>query len=194
MILRRMLQDVARGRMGMKKIILLVMILSGMVAMAGADAAQSAPVAGMIKSGLFKNEAAIASASLELSPEERTQLYAKYKKDPNLQFVFNLVLGFGSGSFIGGDVVGGAIALGGDIVGIAAFFLALDSNSKPLGILAAVTLGGIRIFELIRPYTWSARYNATLRRALQVQTGLYLRPSPDMGMAALDIGYSLALH
>ncbi|MDH7483848.1 MAG: P13 family porin, partial [Spirochaetales bacterium] len=182
------------GRVGMKKMILLVVILSGMVAMAWANAAQAASVAGMLKGGLFKNEPAITSASLELSPEERTQLYAKYKKDPNLQFAFNLLLGFGAGSFIGGDVIGGAIAFGGDIVGIAAFFLALDSGSKPLGILSAVTLGGIRIFELIRPYTWSARYNATLRRALQVQTGLYLRPAPDMGRAALDIGYSLALH
>ncbi|MDR2659078.1 MAG: P13 family porin [Spirochaetaceae bacterium] len=85
-------------------------------------------------------------------------------------FLINAVCGFGIGSFIQGDGLGGAITLTGDVVGIALYIGGLlsladninsDTNNvssiEPgLGLIisGAVVFIGAQIFSMIRPWVY----------------------------------------
>lgn len=166
----------------------------------------SGSVAGMIKDGLFKNEVRIKDASGSLSSTEKMVLYGEFKKDPWVPFLINLLVGAGIGSFVEGDTTGGAIALAGDVIGLSSILIGVSTyasavysdpyTQKGLGMVSIgyVALIGTRIFEVIRPFTFTARYNTTLKGALSYFDGLSLAPTIESGIAGLTLSCKLKLN
>lgn len=163
-------------------------------------------VAGMIKSDLFKNQGRIKEAASTLKQTDKMMLYGEYKKDQWVPFLVNFVVGAGIGSFIQGDKTGGTIALVGDLIGLGAVIIGASSyynafysdpyTTKGLGAmtLGYVTLIGTRIFELIRPFTFTARYNSTLKESLSYFDGISLAPAIENGVAGLAVTYKIKLN
>lgn len=54
---------------------------------------------------------------------------------------------------------------------------------------AEVALLGTRIFEIIRPLTYSARYNSTLKDTLVYFEGFSLAPTIENGVSGLAVAY-----
>lgn len=160
-------------------------------------------IAGMIKSDLFKNQGHIKAASSSLKQVEKMMLYDEYKKDQWVPFLINFVIGAGIGSFVEGDTQGGTIALIGDIVGLGAVVLGYSTyysqiysgsyTTKGLGTMTIgyVVLLGTRIFEIIRPFTWTASYNSTLKGSLNYFDSISLSPSLENGMAGVTLSYKI---
>ncbi|ULQ59489.1 P13 family porin [Brucepastera parasyntrophica] len=73
----------------------------------------------LIKKGLFKNKDAIAEKAQFLQEKDQLSLIADNKKSGVGPFFLNFFLGFGIGSFVQKDLVGGFIMLGADIASIA---------------------------------------------------------------------------
>jgi hypothetical protein len=189
----------------MKKIvaILLFAIIAGT---AFAQNSASGSIAGMIKDGLFKNEARIKDASFNLDATEKLMLYGEFKKDPWVPFIINFLIGAGIGSFVEGDTTGGVIGLTGDVIGLGSILMgvstyasALSSNPYTTSGLGMVTFGyialiGTRVFEIIRPFTFSSRYNSTLKGALNYYDGLSLAPIFESGVAGITLSYKIRLN
>lgn len=129
-------------------------------------------------------------------------------KKPFLPFVLNTVPGFGLGSFILGDPLGGFIALGGEVVGAGVFGYGLaymvaaglaegigtvltlgladpevDTTRGEVCILSGLTLwAGTRLFSMIRPFVFAARENREAGYAEAV-------PGAGLRLVAADDGY-----
>ena len=189
----------------MKKFVA-VMVLCCFAMAAYAQSESVGSVAGMIKDDLFKNQAAIKSASASLSQTQKMALYGEYKKDQWVPFLINFVVGAGIGSFIEGDKTGGIIALVGDLSGVGAVAIgavsyasAVASNPYTTSGLGIMTVGyliiaGSRIFEIIRPFTFTANYNSSLKSSLGYLEGFSLVPSFENGMAGLTLGCKVRLN
>lgn len=170
------------------------------------QSSSASSVAGMIKDGLFKNEARIKDASLSIGQTEKMMLYGDYKKDPWVPFIVNFVVGAGIGSFIEGDTTGGVIAVTGDVVGWGSVLIGASTyanavysdpyTTKGLGTMTFgyILLLGTRIFEIIRPFTFTSRYNSTLKGALNYYDGLSFAPSFESGVAGLTLSYKIKLN
>lgn len=161
----------------------------------------------LIKDNLNKNFFQIQQESLNLTNSQRLMLYGLHENRFGTPLAFNLLLGFGIGSFVQTDTVGGIVGLAGDTAGLIvliSYFVStiqasdwltsrireLDSqimadpvrlrelekaqeeyNKKledalPLVYISAGILSVIRIFEIIKPITYSNGYNNKLRQAL----------------------------
>jgi len=191
----------------MKKMVLMLVLLC-LAAAVFADDGSVSSISGMIKSDLFKNQSTIQGLTQSLTSTEKMALYTEYKKDQWVPFLVNLVVGAGIGSFIEGDSTGGAIALTGDIVGLGAVILGASTyassvysypytySSKGLGLASFgyVVLIGSRIFEIVRPFTWTARYNSTLKQSLNYMAGISLAPSFENGIAGVTLAYRVKLN
>lgn len=189
----------------MKKLLaILLLLVVSMPMFAQSESISS--VAGMIKSDLFKNQERIKEASSNLKQTDKMILYSEFKKDQWVPFLVNFVVGAGIGSFIEGDTTGGAIALVGDLVGLGAVVLGAASYSNEVYSDPYTTKGfgtmtfgyfaliGTRIFEIVRPFTWTARYNSTLKSALNYYDSLSLAPSIDNGIAGLTLLYRVKFN
>jgi len=184
-------------------VVFLFLLLMSASLFAQSEAAGS--VAGMIKNGLFDNQDRIRQAAAALSPTEKMMLYDSYKKDQWMPFLLNLLVGAGVGSFVEGDTKGGAIALGGDLIGIGSLVLGMSTYSNAiysdpytsdgLGLMTFgyVALFATRIFEVVRPFTWTARYNSTLKESINYFAGMSLAPSIEDGMARMTLSYTVRL-
>ncbi len=171
-----------------------------------ADESSVSSISGMIKSDLFKNQSKIQGLSQNLTSTEKMALYSEYKKDQWVPFLVNFIVGAGIGSFIEGDTTGGAIALAGDLIGIGTVVTGLSSyasavysnpyTSEGLGLMSFgyIVLFGSRIFEIIRPFTWTARYNSTLTQSLNYLPGISFAPSFENGVAGLTLSYRVRLN
>jgi hypothetical protein len=107
-----------------------------------------------------------------------------HKKTSGLPFALNLFLGFGIGSFVQGDIGSGVTMLLLEIGGIslmtanlAAFLGAVEnSDSQRIEIASGLMYAGrllffsSRIAGLIRPFTFSKKYNNKLKQALNYYT------------------------
>jgi len=189
----------------MKKMVavLLIAIFAGT---AFAQGSSTASVAGMIKDGLFKNEVRIRQASVNLDTNEKLLLYSEFKKEPWVPFLVNLLIGAGIGSFIEGDTTGGVIALTGDLVGWGSVLIGISTyasavydnpyTTRGVGLVTFgyIALAGTRIFEIIRPFTFTSRYNSTLKGALNYFEGLSIVPAVESGMAGVSIGYRIKFN
>jgi len=94
-------------------------------------------------------------------------------------FLINLGVGCGVGSFIQGDILGGAVALTGEVGGVAllcaGYFSMIDFASRGdveltragVGMVAAgaALLVGARIFTCIRPWKFQSRKDLSLQIA-----------------------------
>ncbi len=187
----------------MKKVVFVLMFLS-LAAAAFADDVSS--VSGMIKSDLFKNQSNIQNLSQRLTPTEKMALYTEYKKDPWVPFLVNFLVGAGVGSFIEGDTTGGVIALTGDLVGLGSVLIGVSAyasevywdpyTTKGVGLttFGYIVMIGSRIFEIIRPFTYTARYNSTLKQSLNYIEGLSFAPTFENGVAGISLSYSVRLN
>ena len=161
----------------------------------------------LIEDGLNKNFSQIQQESLRLTNSQRLMLHGLHENKFGTPLALNLLLGFGIGSFVQTDTVGGVIGLIGDTAGftILTFYFVsiiqasdwltsriseLNSqimadpirlrelenaqaeynkkleNAMPLVFISTGILSVMRIFELIKPITYSNGYNNKLRQAL----------------------------
>jgi hypothetical protein len=159
----------------------------------------------LIQKDLFRNAEEITAISGTLTDMERFALYTQYEKNARLPFVVNLVVGFGLGSFIQGDIAGAAIALTGDLLGVGLPLLGYAclmqnyygywsfTGGNEVIYAGYVLIGITRIFESIRPFTFTQRYNETLRKSLRYNEspGLSLIPSLYNNGITLTLRYPL---
>jgi len=190
---------------GFMKKIVAVLLLVAIASAAFAQNNTSASIAGMIKDDLFKNEARIKQASVNLDAAQKLALYGDFKKDPWVPFLINFVVGAGIGSFVEGDTTGGVIGLTGDVIGLGSLLAGVStyanayySNPYTTNGLGMMTFGyialiGTRIFELIRPFTFTSRYNSTLKGALNYYDGLSFAPAFESGIAGITFSYKIRL-
>lgn len=148
------------------------------------------------KGGSFKNSDQISLLAAQLDQPTRDSFYRSFKKPVLWPTVANGLLGFGIGSFIQKDWLGGGIGLGLDLVGGALFatgvvLVGVDAIvlillapiyaivGKPTEIPVKFTEPGVicilaglgtlvanRIFEIIRPIVFGNSYNKALDSAL----------------------------
>lgn len=167
----------------MKKICFLLIILC--ISVSAVFASDYYSVSSMIDKNLDKNFYQINQAAMTLSQNEKIMLINEHEKSATLPFVVNLIVGAGIGSYIQGDTVGGTIGLVGEAVGLCAItggylmavYDALDTMDTtetyvpdPTGTIVmaagAAIWAGARIFELIRPFTYTSSYNKKLNSAV----------------------------
>lgn len=167
----------------MKKICLLLIIL--FISVSAVFASDYYSVSAMIDNNLNKNFNQINQAAMTLSQNEKIMLINEHEKSATLPFVVNLLVGAGIGSYIQGDTLGGTIGLVGETVGLCAItggylmtvYDALNSTTTdgvyeldPTGtiviVAGAAIWAGARIFELIRPFTYTSSYNKKLNSAV----------------------------
>ena len=111
-----------------------------------------------------------------LTSMQRMVLLESGKKSSGLPFVLNLILGLGIGSYVQGDTKGGTTALVGELTSLALIFAGAGQASinpytgevegtelMALGYLGVI---GFRLYELIRPFSFTKEYNAKLSNAL----------------------------
>ncbi len=110
-----------------------------------------------------------------LTPMQRMVLLESNKKTSGLPFVLNLLLGLGIGSYVQGDTKGGTTALVGELASMALLLTGasqatMNSYGEVEGgemmYLGYVGMIGFRLYELIRPFSFSKEYNAKLSNAL----------------------------
>lgn len=181
----------------MRKLLLLFALVCSTVS-AFADPDSSLLASKMIKKDLFMNQDKIEEVSQDLTQSEKMTLYDEYQKDPLVPTLVNLIVGAGIGSFIQGDTAGGAIGLACDAVGFASCFGAgliglsqrMDLTDLAIGLafFGQAALVGSRVFEIIRPHTYSCRYNAVLKKSLN-----YLELSIELPKEHNFAGLSLSI-
>lgn len=193
----------------MKKLVS-VLVLLCIAGACFADDSMFFSVSGLIKSDLFKNQSKIQELSKDLSSTEKLRLYSQYKKDQWVPFLINFLVGYGVGSFVEGDTTGGVIALGSDLGGLACVLVGAVSSANALSsdpnttsglgvmLFGSILVLGSRIFEIIRPFTYTARYNSTLKQSLNYFEGLSFEPSVvpsyNNGVAGLSFACKVRLN
>ncbi len=185
----------------MKKFILVLAIafaaINGTVFAQGTEASSDEYylVKNLITTDLFENSSVIKEKSASLSTAQKVSLYDDTKKMPWLAFGLNTVVGFGIGSFVNGDKVGGTNQLVGEILGYS--FLGLgygldfvgsmnyaksiaegsspDATSEILmasgiGLMVGggIALTAYHIYGIVRAFTFTANYNEELQKSLGI--------------------------
>ncbi len=152
-------------------------------------------VADLIQENLFRNSEKIEEIFGTLTDIERLTIFKKIRKTPMLPFYANLAVGFGVGSFIQKNLLGGFIALIGDGLGVALPILGYacimqDYYGYELIYAGYAFLGITRIFEYIRPFAYARRYITALRKGLQQNES----PKFSIILSQDGIGVSLAMN
>ncbi len=199
----------------MKKILILIALALLVPSFVFADPASYARVNGLIDSGMMKNRDQISYLSSGLSSSEAMMLYNSNKMNSGVPFALNFLLGYGIGSFVQGDTAGGVTALVGELIGGAALLggyacygvalvnhdysdnqADIDAATSQLALGAGLIIGGgvvligMRIYEMIRPFSYAKKYNETLFEALNSSYGTTLAILPSslddsLGVTAL---------
>ena len=187
----------------MKKLLFtIVLLLSVFAAFGQTKEAAYTQTALLIEDGLFNNQFLIEKQAVNLSPNERYSLYNSKKKETAVPFFLNLFLGCGIGSYVQGDVTGGTIGLVGELganaVMITGIFMSIDETPASIITFCAGAAGliGIRVFEFVRPFSYTKKYNAVLKDSLLLDSAsLSFAPiiNPDTEQLGLLIGVRLAL-
>jgi ElaB/YqjD/DUF883 family membrane-anchored ribosome-binding protein len=187
----------------MKKFILVLAItfaaINGTVFAQGTEASSDEyySIKNLITTDLFENSSVIKEKSASLSTAQKVSLYDDTKKMPWLAFGLNTVVGFGIGSYVNGDKVGGTNQLVGEILGYsflgigygleyASYFkiannvasgsnTAYDSTSEILmatgvGLMVGggIALTAYHIYGIVRAFTFTANYNEELQKSLGI--------------------------
>lgn len=143
-----------------------------------------------------KNAGQIQELTFNLSEEQKQELYDVFSKTKGTAIGMNWLPGFGSGSFVQGDVLGGSLGVafdtvalvsevGGLGVGFVGFLVAAFSAGtakeeidKFFGWAAGLMIGGgvlwigNKIFGTIRPISFAKNYNKDLKAALGLDDGV----------------------
>lgn len=121
----------------------------------------------LIDKGVAQNREEIIKNSKLLSPERRAKIYDEKQSRPWAPLVLNLVPGFGTGSFVLGDISGAWIGFSAElfsVVSCIAFVLSRESSSCmmisfPVFLVSKVTM-------LLTPFPYVAGYNRKLKELL----------------------------
>ncbi len=137
-----------------------------------------------------KNAEKIQELTFELSMDQKEELYAAFEKTKGTAIGMNWLPGFGSGSFVQGDGLGGGLGVAFDTVAIVgvggglvidlaglvvAFFsfgTADDTIKQLMGWGTGAMIGGAvlwlgnKIFGTVRPISFAKNYNRDLKSAL----------------------------
>jgi hypothetical protein len=157
---------------------------------------------GLLINGLNKNYALINEKASFLNQSEKLFLLGIHEKNIGIPFAINLLAGFGVGSYVQGDTIGGTIQLSGQILGLAAMITIANMTdiftvddiapgndpytreTKNIN-YAIFTTGlilfcGSRIYGYISPFIYGNIYNNKLKKALQYYSVSYnIFPSID---------------
>ena len=139
----------------------------------------------LIKDGLNKNFHHIQQHSLHLTQSQKFALYNMHENSMGIPLVLNIVVGFGLGSWIQGDLVGGFAGSIGDALGIVMIYVGAisaltyeaDWNTYTVTYpnydkgVRVMTAGAVllclsRVAQVVFPITYSPRYNKKLQNAL----------------------------
>ncbi len=186
----------------MKKVVLCVMFLLAMGFVFSQETESVAPrVRSLIQDDLFDNEELIKKESVNLTDAERLSIYNSFEEEPWASLALNFFLGYGIGSFVQGDTLGGVIGVSADLVGLGVtiaglipmyelisdpdnttYTSATDAYSEFIiyyAVGGAIILGS-RIFQLVRPIAFTNSFNDDLKNALGMSGVSYqLLPTYD---------------
>ena len=137
-----------------------------------------------------KNAEKIQELTFELSMDQKEELYAAFEKTKGTAIGMNWLPGFGSGSFVQGDGLGGGLGVafdtvaivgvgGGLVIDLAGLVVALfsfgtadDTIKQLMGWGTGAMIGGAvlwlgnKIFGTVRPISFAKNYNRDLKSAL----------------------------
>ncbi|MEK6793555.1 MAG: P13 family porin [Spirochaetota bacterium] len=125
----------------------------------------------MVKTDLLKNVDAIKKEAPYITDSEKLQLVNQFRKGFFGELLLNVypLPGFGVGSFVQGDVIGGLVLIGISGTGVACLSVGLGGGNQPLtSVGAAVWIAGI-VVGAVWPIVYSAVYNDALNKSLGVQ-------------------------
>ncbi|MDH4262364.1 MAG: P13 family porin, partial [Spirochaetia bacterium] len=150
----------------------------------------------LIDSDMFSNKDLINKMSAGLSREDRKIIFFDKKKYTLKAYLFNILPGFGVGSFVQGDKTGAKTALYGELGSIGAIILggiSLGVGSSPtnvnvpLQVFGGIFIGGgiiglvaFKIYEIIRPFFFTDLFNDELLQNLHIFS---LKVSPTIILA-----------
>lgn len=170
----------------MKKTLVLLCVFFASFSALFASDSSVASISLMIGSDFQTNYDYISKESVKLTDFERMSLYSIHENSPTVPFVVNLLVGAGIGSFIQGDSKGGYIGLVSDIAALGIYsigysqVLSSDSEISTRGtfltIVGAGILLGSKIYQCIRPFSYSKDYNKRLSSALMGKTEIFVTP------------------
>ena len=166
----------------MKRRVIFVMILA-LVCICSAQADAYKDVNKYISQGLSdQNILKIKELSPQLTQKEKDSIYTWKKVSPLAGAGFNLVAGFGAGSFSQGDGLHGTLFLIGDAIctgliiydivkhGVDEFNHSLfggdAAGDMKLALIGLIGGAGLRIWQTVHPFIYAKKYNAKLRDAL----------------------------
>ena len=139
----------------------------------------------LIKRDLKENKEKIQRESSNLSPNERDILYDDNRK--KYAAAWGWLNFYGIGSFLQGDIKGGIIVAGPEIVGV--LFLRREKSTA-----AMVLVCGGYLYGIIAPLLYQSSYNKTLREALNVENiSFSIDPIivPKNGPPAVGLAFNL---
>ncbi|MCR5699517.1 MAG: P13 family porin [Treponemataceae bacterium] len=121
-----------------------------------------------------------------------------YAEDPLIPFLLNFFLGWGIGSFVQGDTTGGVTAILGDVLSegvvVAGYLLIVSGSLSEVGIGLAVggalSLMAFRIYECVRPFTYSNKNLAFLNDESSIHN---LAISPVIDIEDKNYGLSVSM-
>jgi hypothetical protein len=143
----------------------------------------------LIYEGINKNKEKIRQLAWNLSDEERRKLIFKYRRDEVIPVALNVLLGFGIGSYLQGDLLGGITgsALGVVFftslsVGIILFsntgFSDVNSGAGPWFIAAGISGVSYAAFEVLRPIGYARKFNNVLYDVLKIKERIAINLLP----------------
>jgi len=175
----------------MKKVLFFVILLVGVGAHVFADGESFLKVQSLIDRGLFRNKSEIQSLAGSLTTAEKAKLIEDNKLYGSFPVYMNSALGYGVGSFLAKDYVGGAvhcsIDIACDVVMIAMFAVYAKSILDPIsdhnvpnpdkvinnaknylyaGLATTVVLLVNRIAQVVSVRVHIGKYNASLSEIL----------------------------
>jgi hypothetical protein len=165
----------------MKNFFILVLFLTPMD-FCFADDNEIFEIQALLKNGLNKNYETIQEKSSVLNPDEKIFLFDTYKKGSAIPFVVNMIAGFGIGSYIQGDIVGGTIQLSGEVLSILTIYSAFIPGPHVETVIktGAISYLIFRLYGCVSPFVFKDIYNTKLKNALHYNDVSYsIIPSFD---------------
>lgn len=166
----------------MKRRVIFVVILA-LICICNAHADAYRDVNKYISQGLSdQNIQKIKELSPQLTQKEKDSIYTWKRVSPLAGAGFNLVAGFGAGSFSQGDRLHGVIFLAGDAIctgliiydivkhGVDEFNHSLfggdAAGDMQLAMIGLIGAAGLRVWQTVQPIFYAKKYNAKLKDAL----------------------------
>ena len=141
----------------MKKIWLFAILLIGVVMHLSADGDSFLKAQSLIERGLFKNRVAIQSLAGNLTSAEKATLIENNKLYGTFPVYMNSALGFGIGSFLAKDYLGGSIHcsidVACDVLMIAMFAVYVKSIMDPIS--SHEMIDGDKVFRNAKNYLYA---------------------------------------